>query len=134
LVLPENLCRRLRQILGLNQNDFAVLLGRSYQSVQRYEVSASIPRQVLDRIEEIARDKGVLDQFAPVPVTQGTKPLDPKRSAGRDASRERLHAMLDNILDSKDPDALRAVIPNLELFAKWVNRKDVGVQREKRRA
>jgi len=133
-MLPENPCRRLRQILGLNQDDFAALLGRSYQSVQRYEISASIPRQVLDRIEAIARDKDVLNQFAPAPVTQGTKPLDPKRSAGRDASRERLHAMLDNILDSNDQDALRAVIPNLELFSKWVNRKQASTRQEKRRA
>jgi hypothetical protein len=49
-------------------------------------------------------------------------PLPPPAKSPR-AQRKRLHALLDEVLNSGDRDALEAVIPSLELSVKWVRQR-----------
>jgi hypothetical protein len=62
-------------------------------------------------------------KYAPKHVIQ---PGETLISAGKKVAKRpvfdvpRLHGLLDEILDSGNPDAIQAVVPNLEVFAKYV--------------
>jgi hypothetical protein len=144
----KNPCRELRQLLGVNQVEFARMLNRSFQSVRAYEKHPEdTPAEVIERIRSIAAEAGHADwamfllsdewrvvnvlypgeTLISAPKAETTRHSEPKPSSASDApSSGDLHSMLDDILESGDPDAIRAVVPNLELFHKWVKAKSAG--------
>jgi transcriptional regulator with XRE-family HTH domain len=133
----ENLIRQIREAAGLNQSDFARAIGRSVQMLQLYERSqARPPADVVDKLKTIAAGAGRADLGVAITsddwqvqrvlqpgetfISTGVRP--PPIPAIPPAERRQLHAILDEILDSGDEDALAAVIPNLHLFGKWVRK------------
>jgi DNA-binding XRE family transcriptional regulator len=150
----KNPCRELRQLLKLNQVEFARLIGRSYQSLKVYEKHPEdTPPEIIESLKSIAAANGHADWavFLSSDEWRITNVLQPGEElisahtvpksdvpAGAFASaapdRAQLHHMLDAILDSKDPDAIRAVVPNLELFYKWVQKRGTAIPAKKRRA
>jgi transcriptional regulator with XRE-family HTH domain len=122
----ENLIKTLRELLGVNQADFARLLGRSWQSVQRYEQGAHPPAPVVEKLRAIAIANGHPDIAGALPG--GEQPV-PKRATGAPSpksgpprpgpERDRLHAILDEILDSGQPEAIPGVIQSLKAFAAY---------------
>jgi ParB-like chromosome segregation protein Spo0J len=144
----KNPCRELRELLAVNQADFGRLIGRSFQSVRAYEKHPSdIPADVIERIKSLAAERGHADwavflssdEWRAVSVLQPGETLigarqtegpRPKLATTRDPAT--LHSMLDDILESEDPDAIQAVVPNLELFHKWVKLKGKNKAKRKR--
>jgi transcriptional regulator with XRE-family HTH domain len=128
----ENLVKTLRELLGLNQADFGRLFNRAWQSVQQYEGGRRPPAEVIEKLKNIATANGHADVAIALSGSDWTvkrvfHPGEtiisaPKPKAGGSSGDDRghLHALLDEILDSGDADALQAVIPNLEVFAKYV--------------
>lgn len=131
----ENFVRKIRKAAGMNQADFARAIGRSLQMLQLYERSqAEPPPDVLAKIEALAQGADIpASRFVPRPAS----PPPVRTAATRDgsitpAARQRYHEILDEIFDSGDPDAIRAVVPNIELFGKWVRTRSVENPRKKR--
>jgi transcriptional regulator with XRE-family HTH domain len=124
----ENPVRKLRKALGISQQELAVIIGRSYQSVRNYERSLqAVPPEVVDRLKTLAAENGLADlalqlssddwQVAAVfhpgetLISQGQKQTD---------DRKHWHALLDEILDSDAEDAVYAVKSNLFTFGNYV--------------
>jgi transcriptional regulator with XRE-family HTH domain len=115
----ENSVKILRNRLGLSQHQFATLLGCSYSSVQNYEGGRKIPSPVLAKLQSIATKNGHPDLAALLASEDGqAPPAQASAKAQQTPERRRLHALLDLILDSGDPDSARAILPVLELAAK----------------
>jgi len=86
-----------------------------------------VPPPVIDRLRAMAEANGHTDLVGALGSEAGqapdtVPPLPPPAKSPR-AERKRLHALLDEVLNSGDRDALEAVIPNLELSAKWVRQR-----------
>ena len=112
----KNIVRELRQALGLNQADFARLIGKSYASVQQWEAGKRIPRDMIKRLDSIASKHGV-DLRAPGPdEAPQAEVADPSVSATRDECIQMLVA----ILDSGHSQAIRAVTENLVAFHRLI--------------
>ncbi len=150
--------RKLRKALGLNQVEFSSVIGRSYQSVQNYEKGVPMPPDLVEKVVALAAQRGLaeianelrggryeVNRTAPIEQPsmgraprrgespRAQSPVPPRRSQSvfPPAERSKLHALLDEILDSGDPDAIEAVVPNLRLFSKWVRRSGRGTERRR---
>jgi ParB-like chromosome segregation protein Spo0J len=137
----KNPCRELRQLLGVSQVEFSRLIECSYPSLQNYEKHPEdTPAEVIDRIRSLAAETEHADWAVPLlsdewrvttviypGETLISAPKPKPRTAGSSLpgmpDRDELHAMLDDVLDSGNPEAIQAVVPNLVLFQKFVNLK-----------
>jgi ParB-like chromosome segregation protein Spo0J len=133
----KNPCRELRELLGVSQVEFARLINRSMQSVRSYEKHPEdIPAEVIERIQSLAAETGHADWAVPLLSDEWRvvavihpgetligAPKSKKTYPPGIPGRAELHAILDEILDSENPDAIGAVVPNLVLFRKFVNIK-----------
>ena len=127
--------------------DFGRRIRRSHQSVIAYEKHPEdTPAEVIQSLKTIAAATGHADwavflssdnwrvaRVIEPGETLISAPPRPHPASGGATSRESLHGMLDEILDSGDPDALNAVVPNLVLFHKWVEQKSPKMVRAKKR-
>jgi len=122
----KNFVRQIREAARMSQTDFARAIGRSLQMVRLYEHGQDTPAEVREKLRSIATQAG-RDDLAAALTTEdfipGETRTPPTKPAKPNARREQYHALLDEILDSGDPDALNAVIPNLVLFGKWIRSK-----------
>lgn len=126
----RNLIRELRDRLGMSQVEFGLAIGRSFQSVRAYEKHpADIPADVIDRIRALASDHGHPD-LARQLAGDDRQPVETARPTGH--RHQEWHDLLDEILDSGDPDAAPAVRSNLITFAKYIrNKRSSGGVRRK---
>ena len=111
----ENLIKQIRAAMGMNQTEFARALGRSYPSVQNYERGAAPPPEVIAQLKRLAADAGRSDLADALTLNGSTAAPPPNL-------RRRAHQLVDRIFDGGDPDAIAAIMPNLELFAKWTDK------------
>jgi len=124
--VSETIIFQIRSACGMNQADFARELGKSVGSVRRYEDGAEPPPEVIEKLRTLAASAGRGDLALGLTMAgTGQATIVTARPPTAQPDRDRLHALLDMILDSGDPDALATLIPNLELFAKWVREKPV---------
>ena len=119
----EKFIRNFRERLGLNQHQFADLIGRSYASVQGYEAGKRVSAAVVERMEAIARERGI--DLATLPADG--QPSTPQRSKPDAPPRyrpenQRWHDALERILNSGMKTAIDAVVPNLVAFNALVDR------------
>jgi len=136
--MDNNLIRQIREAAGLNQSNFARAIGRSVQMLQLYERSqAPPPAEVVEKLKSIAVQSGRADLgvaltsdewrvhgvFHPGETFISSIPRPAPGPIIAPSERLQLHAILDEILDSGDEDALAAVVPNLHLFGKWVRER-----------
>lgn len=118
--------KQLREALGLNQVDFGRAVGRSYASVKGYEAGRPAPPDVLEKMRAMALERGrddIARELEPpgagdyagpgVRVRQST--LVPSR-----ANRAHWHQLLDEVLDSENSEAVRAVQSSLTAFSKYL--------------
>jgi len=125
----DNPVRRLRRLLGLNQSDFARLIGKSHQSVGNYEKGMLVPPETVQELKTLAAKYGYADialelssedwQIRTVvhPFPKPAPPVVQPAPAILDAGRQAQHAMLDALLDSGNRDAIQAVNHLLKYFA-----------------
>jgi hypothetical protein len=150
--VQKNPCRELRKLLGMSQVEFSrLLIDVSYPSVRNYEKHPEdTPAAVINQIISLATERGYADwavvlksdNWRVVNVLQPGETLITAPKAGAaapvppagGADRAALHGLLDEILNSGDPDAIEAVVPNLSIFAKWVRSRPKSVPAKKKRA
>ncbi len=127
----DNPLKILREHMGMNQHQFADLVGRSYASIQGYEAGKKIPPEVVERMKTIAAERGfadvalVLSSDAWQVRTLIHPPQEFAQRQGKqiqyaaiqDAGRQAQHALLDALLDSGNPDAAAAIDHLLRYFA-----------------
>lgn len=138
-----SIVRRVRESLKMNQSDFAREIGRSIQSLGLYERGARIPDDVLDRLRTLAAEHHLVDLLAEIGLPKDTSigrvfhpgeriiSQAPMRQTA--ARRKEMHSLLDEIFDSKMPDAIDAVESNLIVFSRYV-RKDLRTKRSTERS
>jgi len=144
----ESPVKKLRLALGWSQVQFAQAIGRSYASVQAYEAGKRVPPEVVEKMKSIAAANHFADLalelssdewqvrrvFYPgeILITQSRQrraDLPPGQPApagnlGKDVGhpradpRARLHRVLEEILDSGDPELVSATEQALEVFAR----------------
>ncbi len=123
-----NLIWRIRDATRLSQSEFGLRINRSLPSIQGYESGA--------RLSALLRDQEAVDKLKEMAVAAGrpdlADALDDEDWTGERATELRLekkpaapaspskhqsdHAMLEEILESGQPDAISAVRQNLEVF------------------
>ncbi|MBM3774840.1 MAG: helix-turn-helix domain-containing protein [Acidobacteria bacterium] len=123
----ENLIRQIRQAAGLNQSDFARLLGRSIQSLQGYERGRVPPAEVVEKLKVLARQHNRADL---VPALEGHPTAVARVIPRRAAERQRWHDILDEILDSTEADAITAVEQALSVFANYVRAQQAKLKKK----
>ena len=131
----ENPIRKLREHLGLNQHQFADLVGRSYASIQGYESGKRVPPEVVERMKTVAAERGLADVALVLSGDQWqvrrvlhpgetliSRPVaaDPHSYTAYNPRNKMWHDMLERILESGDEKAIKAVEPNLIIFHAWV--------------
>jgi hypothetical protein len=127
---PENTpVRQLRGRLGLSQVRFADLIGRSHQSVAAYEKHPEdIPQEVIQRLGAIAEEHRYFDLAAQFGVTHPGETLISNVAQrpgvlpppSYNPANKKWHDMLEDVLESGNEKARKAVIPNLEVFSDYV--------------
>jgi transcriptional regulator with XRE-family HTH domain len=134
----DNPVRNLREHLGINQHQFADLVGRSYASIQGYESGKRVPPEVIERMKTIAAERGLADValilsseewqvrhvLHPGETLIGARPVPvPATNSAYNPRNARWHDMLEAILESGDEKAIKAVEPNLAIFYAWVTER-----------
>lgn len=135
----ENLLKKLRGLLGITQSELATLLEKSYSSIQGWEAGKRIPKDVIERMKAIAAQRGHAD-FAvalpgephfPVKTIPARRDDHRQPETAHDQRHDEYHQMLDEILNSNDPDAAPAVKSNLVTFVKYIRTKRPHPHRKK---
>lgn len=99
--------RKLRERLGMSQQQFATAIGRSFSSLRAYEAGAPIAPEVLAKVRELSpADYDAI--FTEKPVRRSPK-------------HDEWHRMLDNILESGVEHAVEAIQSNLISFNRFVS-------------
>jgi DNA-binding XRE family transcriptional regulator len=109
--------KEIRERLGLNQAQLGDRIGRSWQSVQAYERGTRISPPARKAIIELAEQAGLgdlVDDFLAeceerTPAVQSTRPS---------CANQRWHELLEQILTSGKPEAIRAVQANLDALSR----------------
>jgi|SRR5581483_4166727 len=121
--------RELRKQLKLNQFDFAKKIGRSKQTIDRYE--ADLPADLALMLALVAHDEGHLDlesvfrRFAGGTDSTGKASQSHEKNPGQTdtnsdiggESVQRWHALLDLVLQSGYPAFIEAITKNLKAFS-----------------
>jgi len=92
------------------------------QSVQSYERGARVSPPVKKAIVDLAESAGIgdlVDDFLADREQQGLVP-GPEVVGYADPKTARLHDLLDEVLGSRNDEAVRAVTTNLQAFARHV--------------
>ena len=103
----ENPVKQLRVALGLNQQQFAAVLGCSYGSVQNYENGRAIGPAALERMIALAVERDLLPLAADLKRQYGWPDSPPR--APNPAPAARWHRMLDHVLQHGNAAAIAAV-------------------------
>jgi DNA-binding transcriptional regulator YiaG len=136
---------KLRNALGMSQIEFAQLVGKGYSSIRNYERGVPPPDDVAEKLVQLAVEHGMADlalqlkgEFGVRRVLEPGETListarKPKAKAAAPsassvapgADRDRLHAMLDEVLDSGDPAAVSAVVSNIQVSTGFIRLRGV---------
>jgi transcriptional regulator with XRE-family HTH domain len=112
--------KKIREHLGLNQEQFAARVGRSSARIKQYEAGARISPPVQKAIVELAQQAGLgdlVDDF----LAEREELAPGLPIVGRpDARASRFHDLLDEVLSSGQGEPIRAVRAVLETFARQV--------------
>lgn len=112
-----NPTKMIREALKMSQQQLAQELGISVGSVRRYEGGAALSENTLERLKNLAHNKGYAELALSQPAmgiqqvfepTDAGKKIRLRRGRGRDMSEE-LHEALDVILNGGSPDAIGTV-------------------------
>src|SRR5437016_4058704 len=128
-----NPVQELRKSLQLNQHEFARLVGCSYSSIQNYEGGKKVPREIVERMRQLAVERGQADiavtlsseewqirsVFHPGETFISTLPPG-KPAAGLKYKHQKWHDMLEAVLESGNPRAIDAVQSNLLVFTDYI--------------
>lgn len=129
----KDFIRDLRKRVGLNQTNFAQMLGIAYPTLQGYEAGRNVPAPVVERLAQIAVKYGHADLAAAFGVEFDVKHIlkpgellisaSPARSAGPyNPTNKELHDALELILESGSQEVKGQVVPNLLFFRDYVSR------------
>lgn len=120
---PRTPARELRESLGWSQERFAQEIGWSYGSIQKWESGVAPPPEALDSMRDLALKYNrtalahELEQgTGPWAVYSGEEVRAVKKPAG---SAAELHAAVDEVIQSGNPDALAAVQMTLAVSVKY---------------
>lgn len=122
----ENLIRQIRYSASMNQADFAREIGKSIQSLQRYESGVVPPYEVIEKLKHIAAFHGRADLANALSRDEwkAEKPTFRPRAAPSKAAPpaqdNQWQQMLQEVLDSGCQDAIEAVQQNLVVFRNHV--------------
>jgi transcriptional regulator with XRE-family HTH domain len=109
----------LRKALGLTQQQMAERLDCGFSTLQGYEAGRKLSPDIRERAVRIAHEHS-LESLAHLLATASA---EGELKTGRyNPENRRWHDMLEAILESKDPQALAAVKPNITLFYAWVKK------------
>jgi transcriptional regulator with XRE-family HTH domain len=125
--MPFSITRKLRSSLGLSQEVFARLVGRSLASIRMYETGRMPPFEVLGKMLMIARSNPgnavieheietiVGDMFRAADINAG-QPLAPQEELIDAPERAGFHAMLDYIIDNGRRVSAEALCEAIRVF------------------
>jgi transcriptional regulator with XRE-family HTH domain len=133
--MQKSIIREIREACGMTQEEFARVAGRSTPMIRLYEKGAIPPREVIEAIKSLAVERGLVDLAAALDEWQVDRVLYPPGQASvtgkpRPGSKK-WHEMLDEVLDSGQPDAIQAVESNLHVFVQTVRLRRPKKIREK---
>ena len=122
--------KKLRQRLGMNQVEFGKAIGRSWISVAQYEAGKRITPEVRETIIHLAEKHGLQDLVEDLIQELEERPPDegyvPVLQKVPKPHKNKLHAMLDEILTRGDPEAISAVTKNIQVFYDYVRHRRPG--------
>ncbi len=118
----HNFVRKVRDALGMTQNEFAQAINRSFSMVRLYEHGADVPDEVREVINRLAKANGLADiaieASKPAAAYQVKRIIEPTEvlissGAGHPRSTEKWQQMLYEILMSGNAEVIAAVQTNL---------------------
>ena len=112
--------KKIREALGLTQEQLAQRVGRSYTRIRQYEAGARISPPAQKAILELAQQAGLGDLVDDFLAEREEAELAPGLPIiGRPSVKTaRLHDLLDEVLRDGDDQAILAVTINLRAFAR----------------
>jgi transcriptional regulator with XRE-family HTH domain len=118
--------RKLRKNLGLSQEAFAKLIGKSYASVRNYEDGRKLPPDVMGRMLSLAVKAGLSNLAHEIEKEAAElyeQPIEAQAVAestpegDSPEQRRRMHALLDYLLDSTAPETARSLRQVLRMYS-----------------
>lgn len=135
-VEKENPALKIREAFAMTQAEFAAAVGLSYSTVQGYERGARISDAGREKLVSFLLGRkrpdlvSLLEEEASLATSRVSRDNLPRSTRvdrrGPQFDAKELHSMLDEVLISGDPDAIRAVESNLVLFSKYVRGRRPG--------
>jgi transcriptional regulator with XRE-family HTH domain len=119
------LTKELRTRLGLSQEAFSRSVGKSVASIRGYESGREPPVQVLAAMYSLAMKSGLTDigdriehlaLDSPAKAQEGLIEIDPAPSKETFKERERLHGLLDFVLDSAPYETACALRETIRVY------------------
>ena len=121
--------KRLREQLGMSQDRFAQLLGKSYGSVRGYEAGRQPPPEVMTRMLSLAMAhefKDLADELEASGAALGSETSLADSADSAPASNEdkrRARRCLEYLLDMGNQATVDAIVFTLEAWQDRLNRK-----------
>lgn len=119
-----SIIKKLRKALQMSQEAFAKAVGKSYASIRNYEDGRNVPPEVMAKMLGLASKAGLVDLRREIETWAADlydRPINPEAPeapiAGESpADRERLHALLDFVLDGADLRAAQALRETVRVY------------------